>query len=139
MQNHEEMDNHEELWVLNIRHGLEIKSMKPNLLNYGLLIWICCKSWNHHMQIAMEGRRPITLNKYDVPVNKGNAILGLSGEHREKILLILCKVMVSFHLEHCAPQSFIFRKEEFIWAEQEKVLGGCARMLLKKADKAGIV
>lgn len=33
MQNHEEMDNHEELWVLNIRHGLEIKSMKPNLLN----------------------------------------------------------------------------------------------------------
>lgn len=64
------------------------------------------------MQIAMEGR-PITLNKYDVPVNKGNAILGLSSEHREKILLIVYKAIVSFHLEHCAPQSFIFKKEEF--------------------------
>lgn len=29
----EETDNHKEPWVLNIRHGLEIKSMKPNLLN----------------------------------------------------------------------------------------------------------
>lgn len=35
--------------------------------------------------MVLEGRS-ITLNKFNLPVNKANAIPGVSGKHREEII-----------------------------------------------------
>lgn len=76
-----------------------------------------------------------------MPANKPKAILGVLGEWRYEILMILHKAVVSFNLEHCALLITSVKKEEFKRTKQKrKGWGDCARVgLLKKAGKAGIV
>lgn len=49
------------------------------------MVRICFKSGNHQVQMVLEGRS-ITLNKFNLPVNKASAIPGVSGKQREEII-----------------------------------------------------